>query len=85
MEDEGHIIPELVNRPELFPDAIPYFSAFSELTTSRQSGFAVGHILYSEIISYLNEHQIFNTEDREEYIKWIQFIDGLYVANSNKK
>ena len=85
MEDEGHIIPELQNQPELFQDSIPYFSAFHALSSSRQMGFGVGYIPYSEICSYLNENEIFNFEDRLEYFKWIKFIDHAYVAHSNKK
>ena len=85
MEDEGHVIPELVDRPEIFQDAIPYFAAFRELSTSRPMGFGVGFIPHSEIHSYLNEHQIYSYEERDEYFNWIQFIDRLYVTHSNKK
>ena len=85
MENEGHVIPELENRPDLFPEAAPYISAFFSLSTSRQMGFGVGYIPYSEIHSYLNENQIYSTEEREEYFRWIKFIDHLYVSNQNLK
>jgi hypothetical protein len=84
MEDQGHVIPELQNKPELFPELIPYLSAFQDLTTSRQTGFGMGYIPYSEICSYLTENRI-PYPDREEFLRWIRFIDSEYVSNHNKK
>ena len=85
MEDEGHVIPELQNQPELFQDAFPYLSAFHALSSSRQMGFGIGYIPYSEIHAYLNEQQIYNPDERIEYFKWIKFIDQLYVVHNNQK
>ena len=48
MEAQGHIIPELQNKPELFPEALPYLSAFHTLSMSRQMGFGIGYIPYSD-------------------------------------
>jgi hypothetical protein len=84
MEDQGHIIPELQNQPELFSDSVPYLSAFRCLSTSRQMGFGIGYIPYSEICSYLNENQI-ESYYREDYIQWIQLIDSIYVELQSKK
>jgi hypothetical protein len=84
MEAQGHIIPELQNKPELFPEALPYLSAFHTLSMSRQMGFGIGYIPYSEICSYLNENQI-SYSDREDYINWIQLIDSIYVSTQAKK
>lgn len=61
-----------------------YWKAFSELTSSRSVGFGVGAILYSEISSYLNENQIFNLDDREQYRRYINAMDSFYVKNSNE-
>ena len=85
LEDEGHDIPELKTQPELFPDLVFYYSSFNTLSTSRQSGFGIGYIPYSEIINYLDEQRIFEFEDRQDCIRWIQFIDREYVKLQSKK
>jgi len=55
------------------------------LSRTRQSGFGIGYIPYSEIIAYLNENNIFEKPYREEYIKWIQFLDQEYLKIQNKE
>ena len=85
MEDEGHVIPELQNKPDLFDSAIPYLNAFHALSTSRQIGFGIGFIPYSEIYTYLNENNIYDIDDREDYYHFIKFIDVIYVQISNSK
>ncbi len=82
MQAEGHTIPELEDQPELFQDLMPYYRAFSVLSSSRESGFSIGYIKYSEIVHYLNEENIYGPE-RLEYIRWVQFIDGEFVALKN--
>jgi len=49
------------------------------------TGFSAGYIAYSEIVLWLNEHMIDSTEQRLEYIKWIQFIDSEYVHLQHEK
>jgi hypothetical protein len=85
LEEEGHDIPELKTQPELFPDLVFYYSSFNTLSTSRQSGFGIGYIPYSEISNYLTEQHIFDFEDRQDCIRWIQFIDREYVKLQHKK
>lgn len=85
MESEGHCIPVLQTRPELFQDAVQYLSAFQELSSSRHSSFGVGYIPYSEICSYLTENHIFDLNERVEYHRWIRYIDSVYVSLQNKK
>jgi hypothetical protein len=84
LEEEGHTIPELQNQPELFSDLIFYYSAFQELSTSRQSGFGIGHIPRSEIRGYLDDYDITAFEERLECFRWIQFIDREFVKLHNE-
>ncbi len=49
------------------------------MINTRQSGFGVGHIPFSEIREYLFELHIFDFDERWEYIRWIQFLDREYV------
>ncbi len=85
MEAEGHIIPELDNQPELYEDLQPYFKAFDSLSGSRDSGFGMGYIKYDQIVCYLNEQDVRGSETREDYVRWIQFIDNEFVKLHNKK
>lgn len=66
--------------PELFPDLMPFWVAFQQLSTSRQSGMGMGYIPLSEIRGYLDEYRIIEWEDRLEWIQWIQTIDRNFVS-----
>jgi hypothetical protein len=49
MEQAGRPVPDSYkNAPDLNVLTIPYWKAFSELTTSRDMGFGIGYIKYSE-------------------------------------
>ena len=86
LERGGEHIPELDDQPELFKDLIPYWTAFRELTSSRRPGsMSAGYIPRSEITNYLNEEQIFDSEDRIDYIRWVQFIDSEYISFQETK
>ena len=66
LESQGEIIPALDTMPELYEDLAFYWRAFIKLSTSRQSGFGMGYIPYSEIVKYLNENHITVWQDRLE-------------------
>ena len=85
LESDGHKVPALEEEPELLPEVEYYWRAFSRLSSSRSSGFSIGYIAFSEIVLYLNEYCIESLEDRQDYIKWIQFIDNTYISLLNKK
>jgi hypothetical protein len=71
--------------PELFFDAMPIWNAFGELSGSRQNGFSMGLIPYSEITNWLTENGIKNLEERNHFRKFINFIDENWVANLNDR
>lgn len=82
---ESTLLPALASKPEIFPDLMLYWNAFQELTTSRDTGFGVGYIKYSEITNYLTEELIFEYSERREWIHWIQTIDRLWVKMQSEK
>jgi len=84
LELDGQKVPILDKEPEIFHDLLPYWEAFRALISCRNTGFGIGHIFYSEIVAYLNENEILRYE-RATYIKWIQFIDSVFVELVNKK
>jgi len=71
--------------PELNEITLSLWGAFNELSTSRQMGFGVGYIPYSEVTSYLDENKIFQIEERKWMRKFINFIDILYVKKENER
>ena len=86
LEESGKPLPAAIqNAPDLSILAIPYWQAFNELSTSRDSGFGVGYIKFSEISSYLDEHYIFQIEERQLFRRMINLIDSIYVSKQNEK
>jgi len=64
---------------------MPYWRAFTVLSTSRESGMGMGHIPYSEIICYINEHRIKNIDDRNTFVNFVQYIDDNFVKLKTPK
>jgi len=85
LEEDGETVPILDNAPELFFDAGVFWDAFSDLSASRQTGFSIGSIPYSEITGWLDEHDIISIEERNRYRKFIRVIDSAYVENKTPK
>jgi len=48
-------------------------------------GFSLGYIPFSEISCFLNEQNISDFTERQEYIQWIQFIDREDVKLHHSK
>lgn len=76
----------LKNRPTLSQFEQLYYEAFSSLSDSRQWS-AVGPlgIPYDQVSKYLDDHQIYDTDERDEYHQLIQRLDDVYVAHALKK
>lgn len=83
LEEEGNSVAALESMPELYFDAVPFWEAFANLSSSRQSGMGLGAIPYSEITSWLTENQIISFENRERYRYFVTFIDGKYLELKN--
>ena len=86
-EEGGETLPPLLEEPDVSIYLMEYWGAFRTLSHSRSSGFGVGPIFYSEIVCYLDENKIFDSNEREKYINIIQRLDTVFInlANSSKK
>ncbi len=71
--------------PELFFDAMPIWNAFRALSSSRNSGFSIGYIPFSEISDWLSENDIISLEERRHYRQFITFIDEIWVSRLSEK
>jgi len=70
---------------DLFIEALPYWTAFAELSASRQLGMSLGPIPYSEISCWLDENLISKLEERHEYRYLISKIDNKFIELQNNK
>jgi hypothetical protein len=59
-----------------------YFSAFSELSTTRQAGFGVGPIPFTAIVDY---SRLFEIEDFEEFSYVIRRMDQVYLELNDQE
>jgi len=90
-QEAGQELPEALRIPELFPDAVPFYRAFNELSGSRSSGMSIGMIPFSEVSNYLDEELIISQEERRRWRHFITLIDGKWVqrqtasSKTNKK
>lgn len=73
----------LLDQPELYQTLGWIWEAFIVLDRSRQFGFnGPQPISLSEIEAYIRLHSI---EDRYDLIRYIQLMDGEYIAQSREK
>lgn len=75
-------------RVEVWPVAMPYWTAFWLLSESRgiSGGMAAMPLglLYSEIVCYANEHG-YEGEDRRELIQLVMAMDRVFKAHHYEK
>lgn len=81
----GTTPPALKNRPILTPWQQTFMEAFNTLSSSRNyTAAGVAHIPYPYLLAWLDEHQIFDLSDREEFVLIVQAIDNCYVSELSK-
>lgn len=84
--DKGKPPPDRAFAPELFSDLQPAWHAFLTLSDDRplyigMGGGTVGRIPYRTIQEYAERV----SDDPEELIRWVRFLDGEYVKQTNEK
>jgi hypothetical protein len=73
----------LLDQPELYQTMAWVWEAFIVLDRSRQFGFnGPQPIMLSDIEAYCRLHSI---EDRSDLIRYIQVMDGSYLAHAREK
>lgn len=89
MEEQGidwRELPIFANQPVLFNDLKWIYDAFWALSNSRQLGMASAQpILVSEVLSYCELTGIWDLEDREELLYFVQFLDKIFLQEMEKK
>lgn len=77
LQQTGSPHPELVNRPQLWPENEEYLYAFMELAETRPAGMGPTAISYSEIMAYL---ALFPVDDVETFCRRIRGADRAVMA-----
>jgi hypothetical protein len=77
--DGGGIPDVLLNRPLLYLDLEIYWDAFIELSRTRSIGFVANPINITDISNYLDFLEIYVMSERREYVKWIWYLDSIYM------
>lgn len=85
-EKTGQTPQALLNRPVPNTWNTQYWEAFTELSSSRTYTFGgIAGIPYSELSSWLDDHGIFDLDERYEYTSVIQALDDAHVKMTNDK
>lgn len=78
--------PSLASRPKLTPWQQSFMDCFNTTSGSRQyTSAGSAEIPYPVIILWMNEHNITDLSDREEFVAIVQAIDKEYLNHVNKK
>lgn len=72
-------------KPELPTHLDLVWSAFWFLANDRHSGMGISAILTPSIVSYLNEFEIEDPEDRRYYLQMIRAMDSAFLALHNEQ
>ena len=83
-ERAGADIPALRNRPEVHSFLYSYWEAFFALSRSRSVGFAVNPVSIADIVAYMELKGIFDPEEREDFLHFMQEMDAEFLAWANK-
>ena len=79
LEADGHHVPELERKPDLYPDLIPDYNAFRVLSASRQMSMSVAPIPISEICAYADYNNITDYNQRQVLLHRIKILDRVFL------
>ena len=83
---ERESFPVLDSAPVLFGDLRWVWKAFHALSSGRQRAFSsLQPIQVSEIVSYAEYENIRDEEEREDLIHYVQFLDRIFMKDSDAK
>lgn len=79
-------MPALEEKPEIYPDLLPDYLAFCQLSSSRPVGLSGAEALrLSEIFAYMQIFDISGIEERRLFLKRIRILDRAYLDWHQKK
>lgn len=88
MYEEGREPPaEFFNQPEIWPDLVPIWNAFFDLSTERQIGMGIGPIPFSAIRTYARDLMGIEDPTSDEFERFRRLIGDLddeFLAHINK-
>lgn len=78
-------LPDVIaNAPQILPGLEMYYEAFSELSTCRSNGMAMGPIPWTAIDQYALRHG-FEADGFEYLVRMVRALDDAFLAYSQKK
>jgi hypothetical protein len=85
-ETEEDIPISIRNRPRLDQFEQDYWQAYLDLSGSRQfTSAGVAEIPYKAKIAWLDEHEIYDPDERRDYFKIITHIDNAFLEHYYEK
>jgi hypothetical protein len=85
-ETEEDIPLSIRNRPILNQYQILYWRAYMELADSRQyTSAGVASIPYTVKIAWLDENEVFDQDERNDYLGMIFLLDAAYLEHYYEK
>lgn len=83
---DGEEPPALARKPKLTPWHKSFMDCFNTLSSSRNyTSAGPASIPYPFILSWLDEHNIHDLSEREEFVSVVQAIDNAYISHTHKK
>lgn len=76
---KGKSVPFISTRPNLRDDLWWVYNSFMLLSNKRRIGFGAEPIVFSEIVSWLDEYTVTSRATREYLIKLISAMDAAYI------
>ena len=84
-QDQGKPTKSLDEQPLLWERSLPYWNAFATLSLRRPAGTGLSGIPTSEMIAWLDLHEVVETEDRQFYVRVISAMDAVWLEASAKR
>lgn len=79
-------LPMFRDMPTLYNDLKWIYEGFMRLSAARQLGFSsVQPISISEVLSYCELFDIYDPEDREDFLYFVQFLDKIFLQDMERK
>lgn len=86
LADEGHEIPAVEERPQLYEDLILDWQAFLTISASRPQGLSgIAPLPLTEILAYAKIYDITDGEELQHFVTRIRLMDRLYIEAANDK
>lgn len=83
--ERGHAVPADAIAPPIPVECAFAYAAFSELTTTRPSGFDLGRIPWTAIRDYAATYGVRSVDQFDEFVFFVRVIDNAYLEQTRKR